>query len=188
MDIARRHQGQVQRPAGMLQRFEPGSIVRRRVQFHGQPGVDALRAQRRAGLRHRRPDAARIQRGQPVPPRGDQHLAALQAGKVAARMDTVFTLGSDAPRIADEFAQVAPAGLVARQGHEPHVAAGELAAHDELQAALAGRGVRSHHAGHGAFVRQSQRRIAEFGRALHEFERVRGPRWKLKLLRQCNSA
>ena len=87
----------------------------------------------------------------------------------------VRALGSPAPRGGDELTQVAPTGKVMRQRYKLEALLyRKLGPRQQFQAPLFRRHMRAHHPGHRAFVRNSERRVAQCMRACYQLLCVRG--------------
>jgi hypothetical protein len=124
----------------------------------------------------------RIDRIRPFTQGRDEDLAIIEHRKIAgAPADLVFAFLRRHPRRGDELAQVAPAVGVVRQRDEPETVEAEFAAQDQFERVARGQiqflesPIRTHHAGHRAFIGDRERAVAELMSPSDQLARMRGP-------------
>ena len=157
--VARGHQWQAAGVRLLAQRVEPGAVVRPAMQLHGDPGPAAE------------------MRGEPLPvPRQQQRQQPARGASldVGPRKQVAAFLRAPAPG-GDQCGERAIGTAVRRQQRELRaVGEAELGADDQLEAMLARREMRPHHAGERALVGERESPVAQRRCASDQFLGMRG--------------
>jgi hypothetical protein len=105
----------------------------------------------------------------------EQQASRVQMLCESRAIDSILAFRCGASRLADEPAErCVSAGVLGEHDYFEPVLTRKLAAYDKRERQVFGRRMRSHDAGHRAFVGQCETRIPELGRGCNELVGMRG--------------